>query len=40
MRLKDERARALIAFRLDRLTFGHTGNEETVGQGISELPGR
>lgn len=36
-RLKDERARALIASRLDRLAFGHTGDAEPVGQGISEL---
>jgi putative addiction module killer protein len=37
LRLKDERARALIASRLDRLAFGHTGDVEPVGQGISEL---
>jgi putative addiction module killer protein len=37
MRLKDERARALIASRLDRLSFGHAGDAEPVGQGISEL---
>lgn len=37
MRLKDERARALIASRLDRLAFGHAGDAEAVGQGISEL---
>jgi len=37
MRLKDGRARALIASRLDRLAFGHTGDVEPVGQGISEL---
>jgi len=37
MRLKDGRARALIASRLDRLSFGHTGDVEPVGQGISEL---
>lgn len=36
-RLKDERARALIASRLDRLAFGHAGDAEPVGQGISEL---
>ena len=36
-RLKDERARALIASRLDRLAFGHAGDVEPVGQGISEL---
>ena len=37
LRLKDSRARALIASRLDRLSFGHTGDTEPVGQGISEL---
>jgi putative addiction module killer protein len=36
-RLKDERARALIASRLDRLAFGHAGDVEPVGQGIGEL---
>ena len=36
-RLKDVRARALIAARLDRLAFGHTGDVKPVGQGISEL---
>ncbi len=36
-RLKDERARALIASRLDRLAFGHAGDVAPVGQGISEL---
>ena len=36
-RLKDERARALIASRLDRLAFGHAGDAEPIGQGISEL---
>ena len=36
-RLKDERARVLIASRLDRLAFGHMGDVEPVGQGISEL---
>jgi len=37
IRLKDERARALIASRLDRLAFGHAGDAEPVGQGISEM---
>ncbi|MBZ9795942.1 type II toxin-antitoxin system RelE/ParE family toxin [Mesorhizobium sp. ES1-4] len=37
MKLKDERARALIASRLDRLAFGHSGDSEPVGDGISEL---
>lgn len=36
-RLKDERAKVLIASRLDRLAFGHTGDANPVGQGISEL---
>jgi putative addiction module killer protein len=36
-RLKDERARALIASRLDRLAFGHAGDAQPVGIGISEL---
>ncbi|SFI45449.1 type II toxin-antitoxin system RelE/ParE family toxin [Nitrosomonas sp. Nm34] len=36
-RLKDERARGLILSRLGRLTYGHTGNVEPIGQGISEL---
>jgi putative addiction module killer protein len=36
-RLKDERVRALIASRLDRLAYGHAGDVEPVGQGISEL---
>ena len=35
--LKDEQARALIASRLDRLAFGHLGDAEPVGQGVSEL---
>ena len=37
LQLKDDRVRALIASRLDRLSFGHTGDAEPVGQGISEL---
>ena len=36
-RIKDERARGLIASRLDRLAFGLTGDVEPVGKGISEL---
>ena len=36
-KLKDERARALIAFRLDRLAFGNAGDVRAVGQGVSEL---
>jgi putative addiction module killer protein len=37
LQLKDERARGLIASRLDRLSFGHAGDAEPVGHGISEL---
>ena len=33
-RLKDERARALIA---SRLAYGHAGDVETIGHGVSEL---
>lgn len=36
-RLKDDRARALIASRLDRLGWGHAGDAEPVGDGVSEL---
>lgn len=36
-KLKDERARAAIALRLARLAYGHAGEVEPVGQGISEL---
>jgi putative addiction module killer protein len=36
-RLKDQRLRALIASRLDRLAYGHAGDVSPVGQGISEL---
>ena len=36
-RLKDERGRALIASRLDRLAYGHAGDAKPVGKGISEL---
>jgi putative addiction module killer protein len=36
-RLKDERARALIASRLDRLAFGNAGDVKPVGSGVSEL---
>ena len=36
-RLKDDRARAMIASRLDRLAFGNAGDVRPVGQGISEL---
>jgi len=35
--LRDERAVAAIASRLDRLAFGHTGDVKPVGKGVSEL---
>jgi putative addiction module killer protein len=37
LRLKDHRARAIIASRLDRLAQGHSGDAEPVGEGVSEL---
>jgi putative addiction module killer protein len=37
LRLRDQRIRALIASRLDRLAFGNAGDVKPVGQGISEL---
>jgi putative addiction module killer protein len=37
MKLKDERARALIASRLDRLAFGNAGDVTPIGGGLSEL---
>ncbi|WP_292377385.1 type II toxin-antitoxin system RelE/ParE family toxin [Mesorhizobium sp.] len=37
MRLKDERARGAIFARLDRLAYGHPGDVEPVGEGVSEL---
>jgi len=36
-RLKDERALAKIASRLDRLAFGNAGDVKPVGRGVSEL---
>lgn len=36
-KLRDERAITAIASRLDRLAFGHAGDTEPVGKGISEL---
>jgi putative addiction module killer protein len=36
-KLKDERTRALIASRLDRLAYGHAGDVRRVGEGVSEL---
>jgi putative addiction module killer protein len=37
LRLRDIRARALIASRLDRLAYGHVGDARSVGDGVSEL---
>ena len=37
MTLRDERAKGLIASRLDRLIYGHAGDAAPVGEGISEL---
>jgi putative addiction module killer protein len=34
---RDERARGAIFARLDRLAYGHPGDVEPVGEGISEL---
>lgn len=36
-KLRDTKARALIASRLDRLAYGHVGDAAPVGDGISEL---
>jgi len=36
-RLKDDRARATIASRLDRLAYGLAGDAASVGDGVSEL---
>ena len=37
LRLKDQRIRALIASRMDRLAFSNAGDVKPVGGGISEL---
>jgi putative addiction module killer protein len=37
MRLRDERTRASIVARLERLAYGLAGDVKPVGQGISEL---
>ncbi len=36
-RLRDKRALGMIFARLDRLAYGHAGDVEPVGDGISEL---
>ncbi|MGD0345882.1 MAG: type II toxin-antitoxin system RelE/ParE family toxin [Terracidiphilus sp.] len=36
-KLRDQRVRALIASRLDRLAFGNAGDVRPVGDGVSEL---
>jgi putative addiction module killer protein len=36
-RLRDHRARAKIAARIDRLAFGNSGDVKHIGEGISEL---
>ncbi len=36
-KLKDDRARAIIAARLARLAYGHAGDAQPVGEGVSEL---
>lgn len=37
LRLRDQRARAAIASRLDRMAYGLAGDVKPVGQGVSEL---
>lgn len=35
--LKDQKARHIITARLERLSFGLTGDAHSLGQGLSEL---
>ena len=35
--LRDRKARAIIAARLDKLSYGLIGDVQSVGNGISEL---
>ncbi|MEA2921616.1 MAG: hypothetical protein QOF07_1579 [Bradyrhizobium sp.] len=35
--LRDDRAKAKIAFRVDRLAFGNPGDVKPVGGGLSEM---
>lgn len=37
LRLRDQRAKARIMQRIDRMTLGNPGDVKPVGQGISEL---
>lgn len=37
LKLRDDRARALVAARLSRLAYGLAGDAQAVGDGISEL---
>jgi putative addiction module killer protein len=36
-KLRDERAMTAIVSRLDRLAFGHAGDAQAIGKGVSEL---
>lgn len=37
VRLKDDRAKAKIAIRIDRLALGNAGDVKPVGSGVSEM---